>query len=117
MIEPTNAGEWKVRIERSIYNEGLKFYVLRYVPHLELLQPDGSLLRISEGVTTDSIKPTFILSGVDGKAMMFALAEALEDEGIKTSNDFKAQGLLEATKYHLEDMRTLLKLKKESNDR
>ena len=41
------------------------------------------------------------------------LADAIANMGIKTDSDFKIQGLLEATKYHLEDMRSLLKLKKE----
>ena len=36
-----------------------------------------------------------------------ALAEALDKHNIKTENDFKIQGLLEATKYHLEDMRKI----------
>lgn len=40
-----------------------------------------------------------------------ALAEALAEEGVKTDNDHKIQGLLDATKYHLEDMRKLMKLK------
>ena len=40
-----------------------------------------------------------------------ALAEALDQQGIKTDKDAKIAGTLEATKYHLEDMRKLLKLK------
>lgn len=41
-----------------------------------------------------------------------ALAEVMDKEGIKTENDHKIQGLLEATKFHLQDMRKLLKLEK-----
>ena len=40
-----------------------------------------------------------------------ALAEALDKRGIKTDKDAKIQGTLEATRYHLEDLRSLLKLK------
>lgn len=36
-----------------------------------------------------------------------ALVEAFSSKGFKTDNDHKVEGLLEATKYHLEDMRTL----------
>jgi len=40
-----------------------------------------------------------------------AFAEALSERGIKTDNDHKIAGTLEATKYHLEDMRKLAKVK------
>jgi len=36
-----------------------------------------------------------------------ALADAFSKKGFKTDNDHKIEGLLEATKYHLEDMRAL----------
>jgi len=109
MIEPINAGDWKVRIDRPIWQHGLSFYVLRHTGgFLELLQADGKLIRIADGATSDKIKPTFVLSGLDGKQMMIALAEALETEGVKTPNDFKVQGLLEATREHLSDMRKLV---------
>ena len=42
-----------------------------------------------------------------------ALVEALGTLNIKTESDSKLQGTLEATRYHLEDMRRLLKLSKE----
>lgn len=44
--------------------------------------------------------------------LLRALAEALDKEGVKTENDYKIAGVLEATKKHLDDMRTLV-LKKE----
>ncbi len=40
-----------------------------------------------------------------------AFAEALSKQGIKTESDHKIQGILEATKYHLEDMRKIAKAK------
>ena len=43
-------------------------------------------------------------------ATMQQFAEALDKEGIKTDKDAKIEGLLEATRAHLEDTRTLLKL-------
>ena len=39
-----------------------------------------------------------------------AMAETLDERGIKTENDSKLQGTMEAMRYHLEDMRKLLKL-------
>lgn len=46
------------------------------------------------------------------RSLLQAFANALAEEGIKTDNDHKIQGTLEATKYHLSDLRTLLKLQK-----
>lgn len=40
-----------------------------------------------------------------------AMAEAIDKQGVKTENDFKIQGKLEATQGHLQDLRQLLKLK------
>jgi len=53
-------------------------------------------------------QPTLRLSHQIAGKFLKALAEALDKEGIKTENDFKIQGLLEANKYHLEDMRKLV---------
>ena len=55
--------------------------------------PEEFILKLSRWVSQD------ILQG---------LAEALDKNGIKTEKDAKIQGLLEATKYHLEDMRSLV---------
>lgn len=43
-----------------------------------------------------------------------SLAEALDEQNIKTDKDAKIQGTLEASRYHLEDLRKLLKLDKET---
>ena len=39
---------------------------------------------------------------------MKAMAEALDGQGIKTDNDHKIKGLLEAKEFHLQDMRKLV---------
>ena len=46
------------------------------------------------------------------RPFMKAMAEALDKEGIKTDNDAKLEGTLSATRYHLEDLRELLKVGK-----
>lgn len=113
MIEPRDSGGWKVKIDRPIFADRLHFFLIRYVPgFVEVMQPDGMIKRLKEGESSDGVKPTFILYGLDSKSMMIALAEALETEGAKTPNDFKVQGLLEATRFHLSDLRRLLKLDK-----
>lgn len=114
-FDPNDPHRWRVRIEQKPWDLAMNFYVWRSVPpNVEILTVKDNqhvVIRLQEGATTQSITPTFQFGGIDAKAMMAALAEALEDEGIKTPNDFKIQGLLEATKAHLADMRQLLKLK------
>jgi hypothetical protein len=58
-------------------------------------------------------KPTLQIMGDVAPTFLQALAQALDENGIKTENDFKIQGLLEATKYHLEDLRRLIFKKEE----
>lgn len=56
-----------------------------------------------------SIKPTFIISRHD---MMNnfgeELVKALSKIGVRSPLDSKSEGILEATKFHLEDMRKLV---------
>ena len=58
-------------------------------------------------------KPTLRLPlyGGDGEILQ-SLAEELDKMNVKTDKDAKIQGTLEATRYHLEDLRRLLKLNK-----
>ena len=42
--------------------------------------------------------------------MLKQFADQLSEMGVKTDNDHKIAGTLEATKYHLEDMRKLAKV-------
>lgn len=60
--------------------------------------------------TGELIPDNFIIKLSDYVAQEFlqGLAEALDKRGIKTDKDAKIQGLLEATKYHLEDMRKIV---------
>lgn len=54
--------------------------------------------------------PTIRVSPIFADAFLAALAEALNDAGVKIDKDAKLQGTLDATRFHLEDLRTLLKL-------
>lgn len=57
------------------------------------------------------MEPTLRIHRMDSDGFLQALAKALDDRGVKTDADAKKEGLLEATKYHLEDLRHLLKLR------
>lgn len=113
MIEPQTSEGWKVRLERPITTGRINVYLLRYSRgFVEIMQPEGLIIRLQEGaVTPPDLKPTFVLSGIESRSMMIALAEALDQEGIKTPEDLKIRGTLEAMKAHLADLRQLLKLK------
>lgn len=60
--------------------------------------------------------PTLKIGMAWANEFMKAMAEELDKKGIKTDSDAKIAGTLEATRYHLEDLRTLMKIapKKES---
>lgn len=55
-------------------------------------------------------RPTLTLSHFYSDAFLKALAEELDRINIKTDNDAKLQGTLEAIRAHLADLRKLLKL-------
>jgi hypothetical protein len=52
-------------------------------------------------------KPSLRLPFHMSEPFFRAFAEALDRQGVKTESDAKIGGLLEATRYHLEDMRKL----------
>lgn len=54
----------------------------------------------------ENVSPSLILPAEYTQA----LVEALQAQGIKTNSDAKLQGTLEATRYHLEDLRRMLAL-------
>lgn len=62
-------------------------------------------VEVEEGA---EVPPSLSLGDELSLAFMPAMAEALAQDGIKTENDFKIAGLLEAKNYHLEDMRKLV---------
>ena len=56
-------------------------------------------------------KPSLRIPHFIADEFLKSLAEVLDGEGIKTDKDAKIQGTLEATRYHLEDLRKMLKIK------
>ncbi len=55
-------------------------------------------------------EPTLKLDRYFADDFLRAIAEALDKRGIKVENEHKVHGQLEATKYHLEDLRHLLEI-------
>lgn len=56
-------------------------------------------------------KPTLQLDWDIAELFLKAMAEALDEQGVKTDKDAKVAGTLEATRAHLSDLRQMLKLK------
>ena len=54
---------------------------------------------------------TLTIAGMYAKDFLRGLAEVLDGQDIKTDKDEKIAGTLEATRYHLEDLRWLEKIK------
>ena len=76
--------------------------------YLVSFTPKGNLRKeIKEGDAYQPT-PTFSLSGYDAGQTMKALADAIAEQGIKTDEDKKREGKLEAIEKHLADMRNLV---------
>jgi len=54
------------------------------------------------------VEPTLSIPGNLGKDFLKNIASLLDEEGIKTDNDFKLQGQIDSMKLHLEDMRKIV---------
>jgi len=59
----------------------------------------------------DIKEPTLMIPDTMARSLLKDIAENLDKLGIKTIQDAKIEGELNATKYHLEDLRKLLKLR------
>ena len=68
----------------------------------------GVMTEVPEGAFNE--KTTLRLPDFVAQELFLALAEELDKKGIKTENDHRIAGTLEATKYHLEDMRKIAKV-------
>lgn len=66
----------------------------------EFKQADGNWVQVKEGYSAP--EPTLIIENLE------EWAEAIRDAGVKLPSDHKLEGILEAQKAHLEDMRTLV---------
>lgn len=64
-------------------------------------------LKFKEHQVAEREEPTLILPRFMADDFLRALAEGLDEMGIKTDQDAKLAGTLDATRYHLEDMRRL----------
>lgn len=106
--------EWKVVIKDHIHDLQVDLIVYRMIDndHIEYLHlgNSGEFL-CTKGKAFKPVKPFLTLSHLLAKELFKGLAEALDNSGIKTDSTHKLEGTLNATKYHLEDLRQMLKLR------
>lgn len=69
-------------------------------------------LVFEEIVPAMMVSPTLELSHWTANEMLQALSDALAEKDIQPHKESRVRGELDATKYHLEDMRKLLKITK-----
>lgn len=98
-------GEWKVKIYEKLGTLGYEVFVFRDIGNkVEVMGKDYTSTILEKA---DFIPPSFL---IESKQMLTAFAEALNNMGVSPSKEY-SEGKLEATENHLQDMRTLLKLK------
>lgn len=104
-------GDWRVQIIDRPQYMTYRIYMSQVNNGVTIfLTHNGTEVTIQDGCIINEDDVWFAEMSDD---QLRAFADSLATKGIKTVNDSKNEGLLEATKYHLEDMRTLLKIKKE----
>lgn len=101
---------FRVSIRQDIYDLNYCLHVWRKVgdsiEYVTLDENQHFILTLAKPY--EPVKPFLNLPFIMAKELFTGLAEALDQSGIKTESDAKIAGLLEATKMHLEDMRTLV---------
>lgn len=99
-----NFGEWEAVVDNNWTMMAIDIYLYRRTPQgKEVLDHTGTIHQIKEGEA--STKEIYFARLEEEQVQ--ALADAFSKKGIKTESNYKLEGLLEATKYHLEDMRTI----------
>jgi len=95
----------KVQIQYGI--NGIEIYIFED-SHGRRYVAKPVVLEFEEIKPSERVHPTLCIDPFRATEFLKSLAEALDKQGVKTENDYKIQGILEATKYHLEDMRRLV---------
>lgn len=106
------SGTIKVYADYKDYRRDLELYIIEEgQDYRAVAQPlEMTFKRITLGERIDA--PTLRVSDYFALPMIKAFAELAGTMGVKRDDETKIEGLYEATKYHLEDMRRLMKLSK-----
>lgn len=102
----------KVYISKPPMGDYTDFYIVRtdsYTGKRYLLQfgkHNQQFVELKE--YEEACEPTFRLGGAESSEILKALADALDQQGVKTDADSRIEGKLEAVTQHLTDMRILV---------
>lgn len=97
----------KVYIEVRDYHREVEIYVTEERLDGELYVAKPVQLIFEKDDDLQHLEPTIRLTGLIGEAFLKAMAEALDERGVKTDKDAKLEGTIEALRLHLRDMRVL----------
>lgn len=101
-------GDWKVQIINRPQYATYRVYMMQVMNGATMFfTHTGTVKTIKEG---ELAKEDDVWFAEMSDEQLQAFADSLASKGIKTVNDHKNEGLLEATKYHLEDMRKIAKV-------
>lgn len=98
-----------VVIKRNEWDGGIGIYLLEVLPDgRRMIGKPMDILFETYYEGESNIKPTISINYDYAEQFLAAFAKELDNKGIKTENDHKIIGTLEATRIHLEDMRRLV---------
>lgn len=96
--------DWKAKIVDDGLMACAKLYIYRFEEHKVLiLMPNGTVKTLNEGEPNPDECATTLPYGTQE-----AVLEALLRKGVKPQEQSRVEGVLEATKEHLADMRRLV---------
>lgn len=99
----------RVSIRKSEFTNELEIYIgEKRFDGMYIAKPVELVLE--KHIEGENLDPTIKIGGFLADEFLKVLAEELDNKGIKTDKDERIKGTLDATKYHLEDLRKLLKL-------
>ncbi len=101
----------EVHIERTPLGTLEIYFIDRRGGRLRVAQPVNLIFEEMQPGEAPKHGPTLRLYDDWGEELLQAFAESLDKRNIKTDKDAKIEGTLEATRFHLEDLRRLLKLR------
>ena len=101
-------------IQKSFAQSALEIWVINDLQNgdVEILHGNGEVVTVKRHEASPAAGPSIVIprGWFAGADVMNVLAEAIKEAGGKAPDHSKTEGQLEATRYHLEDLRSLLKL-------
>ena len=110
--------KFKVVVNQKPGKFGVDIYIMqvdKLGKHISVAQPVEFVFKEVKKEDEFKIKPTIELGPFFADDFLKALVEAAKENGLKPEEDYVMKGKLEATRYHLEDMRKIV-FGKEKND-